>query len=27
VRTEWRLLTMTQNLAKVYRHQLAATGA
>jgi transposase len=27
VRTEWRLLMMTQNLAKVYRHQLAATGA
>ena len=27
VRTEWRLVTMTQNLAKVYRHQLAATGA
>jgi hypothetical protein len=27
VRTEWRLLLMTQNLAKVHRHQLAATGA
>jgi hypothetical protein len=27
VRTEGRLLMMTQNLAKVYRHQLAATGA
>jgi hypothetical protein len=26
VRTEWRLLMMTQNLAKVHRHQLAATG-
>jgi transposase len=27
VRTEWRLPMMTQNLGKVYRHQLAATGA
>jgi transposase len=27
VRTEWRLLMMTHNLAKVYRHQLATTGA
>jgi transposase len=27
VRTEWRLLMMTQNLGKVYRHQLAAKGA
>jgi transposase len=27
VRTEWRLVMMTQNLGKVYRHQLAATGA
>jgi len=27
VRTEWRLVMMTQNLGKVYRHQLATTGA
>ncbi len=27
VHTEWRLLMMTQNLGKVYRHQLAITGA
>ena len=27
VRTEWRLLMTTQNLAKAYRRQLAATGA
>ena len=27
VRTEWRLLMMTHNLAKVYRHQLATAGA
>ena len=27
VRTEWRLLMMTQNLGKVYRHQLATTRA
>jgi hypothetical protein len=27
VRTEWRLLMMTQNLGKLYRHQLATTGA
>ena len=27
VRTEWRLLMMTQNLAKLYRHQLVLTGA
>jgi hypothetical protein len=26
VRTEWRLLMMTQNLSKLYRHQLVATG-
>ena len=27
VRTEWRLLMMTQNLGKLHRHQLAAAGA
>jgi hypothetical protein len=27
VRTEWRLLMMTQNLSKLHRHQLAATTA
>jgi transposase len=27
VRTEWRLMMMTQNLAKVHRHQLLATTA
>jgi transposase len=27
VRTEWRLLMMTQNLGKLYRHQLTATAA
>ena len=27
VRTEWRLLMMTQNLNKLHRHQLAAAGA
>ncbi len=27
VRTEFRLLMMTHNLTKVYRHQLAAAGA
>jgi transposase len=27
VRTEWRLLMMTQNLSKLHRHQLAATRA
>ena len=27
VRTEWRLLMMTQNLTKVHRHQLAAQTA
>jgi hypothetical protein len=27
VRTEWRLLMMTQNLGKLHRHQLAVTGA
>jgi transposase len=26
VRTEWRLLMMTHNLGKLYRHQLAAAG-
>jgi hypothetical protein len=27
VRTEWRLVMMTHNLGKLYRHQLAAAGA
>ena len=27
VRTEWRLLMATHNLAKLHRHQLAAAGA
>jgi transposase len=27
VRTEWRLVTMTHNLAKLHRHQIAAAGA
>jgi transposase len=27
VRTEWRLLMATHNLTKLYRHQIAATGA
>ena len=27
VRTEWRLLMMTHNLTKLYRHQIATTGA
>jgi transposase len=27
VRTEWRLITMTHNLTKLYRHQIAAGGA
>ena len=27
VRTEWRLITMTHNLVKLHRHQLAAMGA
>jgi Transposase DDE domain len=27
VRTEWRLITMTHNLAKLHRHQLATVGA
>jgi hypothetical protein len=27
VRTEWRLLMATHNLAKLHRHQLTAVGA
>ena len=27
VRTEWRLLMMTENLTKVHRHQIATVGA
>ena len=27
VRTEWRLLMMTHNLTKLYRHQIATAGA
>ena len=27
VRTEWRLITMSHNLTKLHRHQLASTGA
>ena len=26
VRTEWRLLMMTHNLTKLYRHQIATAG-
>ena len=27
VRTEWRLMMMTENLTKVHRHQIATAGA
>lgn len=27
VRTEWRLITLTHNLIKLYRHQVATAGA